>query len=351
MSIKDPRLIDKYYQALLEKNEQYVGIFFVGVKTTSVFCISTCSAKKPLLKNVSFYATFKEALDHGFRPCKICKPTENAHEAPAAVQLAIELVKKNPKEKLRDYQLRLHNISPEVVRRWFKKHHGMTFQAFQRMYRINNALLELKTGKDTTDTAYESGYSSLSGFGYMFKKIIGNSPNHSRQKCIIRISRLTTPLGPMFVCATDNGICLFEFVDRRMLETEFRDVQRFFSATLITGENTHSTQAKREMEEYFDGRRKIFDVKLDIAGTAFQKRVWAALQKIQYGTTHTYQQQAIYINQPTAIRAVASANGFNRVSIIIPCHRVIGKDGAMVGYGGGIERKKWLIRHERNNVE
>ncbi|WP_459211513.1 bifunctional transcriptional activator/DNA repair enzyme AdaA [Aquimarina rhabdastrellae] len=350
MRITDRNTIETYYQALLERKQGFVGIFFVGVKTTSVFCIATCRARKPKKENVEFYTTFKEALNNGYRPCKVCKPTENANQAPEQVANAITLVKENPKEKITDYQLRQKGISPEVLRRWFKKNYGMTFQAYQRMYRINNAFQELKQGKKATHTAFDTGYESLSGFGYTFKKLVGESPKQSKNKNIILINRLTTPLGPMFVCATDNGICLLEFVDRRMLETEFKDLQKLLNANILSGENKHIKQVKKEIDEYFEGKRRIFNVNIEAPGTVFQNTVWNYLQKIEYGTTITYQKQAEKINNPKAIRAIASANGCNRISIIIPCHRVIGKNGKMTGYGGGIERKKWLIEHERSNA-
>ncbi|WP_299899796.1 bifunctional transcriptional activator/DNA repair enzyme AdaA [uncultured Aquimarina sp.] len=350
MLITDNKKIELYYQALLERNQSFVGIFFVGVKTTSVFCIATCRARKPKKENVEFYTTFKEALNNGYRPCKVCKPTQNANQAPEQVESAIILVKENPKEKITDYQLRQKGISPEVVRRWFKKNYGMTFHAYQRMYRINNAFQELKQGKKTTATAFDTGYESLSGFGYTFKKLVGKSPKKSAEENLILINRLTTPLGPMFVCATNNGICLLEFVDRRMLETEFKDLQKLLKANIISGENEYIKQVKKEIKEYFDGSRKTFDVKLETPGTDFQNLVWKCLQQIAYGTTTTYEKQAKKINNPKAIRAVASANGYNRIAIIVPCHRVIGKNGKMTGYGGGIERKKWLIEHEYKNA-
>jgi AraC family transcriptional regulator of adaptative response/methylated-DNA-[protein]-cysteine methyltransferase len=218
------------------------------------------------------------------------------------------------------------------------------------MNRINNALQELKKGKNATNTAFDTSYESLSGFGYTFKKLVGKSPKQIKDKNIILINRLTTPLGPMFVCATANGICLLEFIDRRMLETEFKDLQKLLNANIISGENEHINQGKKEIKEYFEGNRKIFDVKLETPGTDFQNQVWKCLQEIDYGNTSTYQKQAENINNPKAIRAVASANGYNRISIIVPCHRVIGKDGKMTGYGGGIERKKWLIEHEQKNA-
>ncbi len=346
MRITEKRTINTYYEALLERRQSFVGIFFVGVKTTSVFCIATCRARKPKKENVEFFTSFKDALDNGYRPCKVCKPTENANEAPEQIQTAIKLIKENPKEKLTDDHLRQLNISPEIVRRWFNQNYGMTFQAYQRMNRINVAFQELKNGKTTTVTAFESGYESLSGFGYTFKKLIGNSPKHSANENIILVSRLTTPIGPMFVCATENGVCLLEFVDRRMLETEFKDLQKRLNATLMAGENHHSRQAMKEVAEYFEGTRKSFTVKLETPGTAFQNLVWKSLREIEYGKTDTYQRQSERLNH-IGVRAVASANGHNRISIIIPCHRVIGKDGNLTGYGGGIERKKWLLEHEQ----
>ncbi len=347
MLITQQSKIDTYYQALVERATDFVGIFYVGVKTTSVFCIATCHARKPKKENVEFYTSFKEALDAGYRPCKVCKPTENANQAPESVERAIKMVKDNPKEKVTDYQLKQCEISPELVRRWFNKHYGMTFQTFQRMYRINNALKELKDGKNATNAAFDSGYESLSGFGYTYKKVVGKSPKNSIEHSVILISRLTTPLGPMFVCATDKGVCLLEFVDRRMLETEFKDLQRLLKAKIITGENQHIKQTKKEMGEYFSGQRTHFDIALDTPGTEFQNSVWNCLHQIPYGETRSYQQQAESINNPKAVRAVASANGFNRISIIIPCHRVIGKNGKLTGYGGGLERKRWLIDHEK----
>lgn len=347
MLVTESYKIETYYKALVDRNQGFVGIFFVGVKTTSVFCIATCRARKPKATNVEFFTTFKDALDHGYRPCKICRPTENANQAPDQVNAAIELVRSNPKEKVSDYTLRQQQICPVLVRRWFKQHYGITFQAFQRMYRINQALLELKGGRSATDAAFDAGYESLSGFGYTYKKVMGGSPKQGKSKSVILLNRLTTPLGPMFVCSTEKGICLLEFVDRRMLETEFKDLQRLLGATIVAGENEHIKQAGIEVAEYFAGSRKTFTLSLDSPGTVFQNLVWESLSQIPYGETRSYQQQAEAVGVPSAVRAVASANGFNRIALVIPCHRVIGKNGKLVGYGGGLERKQWLLEHEK----
>lgn len=346
MPITDPDTINSYYRALVDRDSAFAGIFYVGVKTTSVFCIATCRARKPLLKNVIFYPSAEEALDQGFRPCKICKPTENVNEPPEAVKAAMALLKTNPQEKVSDQMLRDHDISPEIVRRWYKQQHGMTFHAYQRMHRINHAFQEIKQGKNATEAAFDAGYESLSGFGYTYKKMMGNSPTNSTESTVILIDRFTTPIGPMVVCATEKGICLLEFVDRETLEKKFSDLQKLLKATIIAGENEHIRQAKQELAEYFAGTRTEFDLSLDLVGTEFQKTVWEALLTIPYGTTVSYQHQANLVGRPTAMRAVASANGSNRISIILPCHRVIGKNGKLTGYGGGIERKKWLLELE-----
>lgn len=349
MLITDEKQADGYYQALLNREPSFVGVFFVAVKTTSIFCIATCRARKPKRKNVEFYTHFKDAMDAGFRPCKVCRPTENAHEAPYEVQAAMNLVRDCTKAKITDQELRESGIRPIFVRRWFNQHYGMTFQTFQRMYRINYAFQELKTGKSATNTALDSGYDSLSGFGYTFKKLLGHAPTLNLENAVILIDRLTTPIGPMFVCATDEGICLLEFVDRRMLETEFEDLQRRLKAPIVAGENGHMKQLKIELEEYFAGKRSEFSVPLHTPGTDFQNAVWQMLGSIPFGTTASYQEQATRLNNPKAVRAVARANGMNRIAIVIPCHRVIGKDGSLTGYAGGLERKRWLLDHEKSH--
>lgn len=348
MFVSDHNEFNRYYNALLERDPQFLGSFYVGVKTTGIFCISTCRARKPKPENVEFFTTSKELLQHGYRPCKICKPTKQAHEPPPEVIRALDLLKSDSLNKVRDQDLRDAGLVPETIRRWFKKYHGMTFQAYQRMIRINTAFRELKEGNSVSHSAFESGYDSLSGFGYTFKNLVGTTPEESINKNVILISRLTTPLGPMFVCATENGICLLEFTDRRMLETEFADLQKRLNAVILAGENEHTKQLKQELDEYFKGNRTKFDVPLETPGTEFQNEVWAALHEIPSGETRSYQEQADTIGNPKAVRAVARANGMNRIAIVIPCHRVIGKDGSLTGYAGGLERKRWLLEHESN---
>ncbi|ELR72396.1 Methylated-DNA--protein-cysteine methyltransferase [Fulvivirga imtechensis AK7] len=346
MLVAENKKIQRFFQALIDRDSQYLGSFYVCVKTTGVFCISTCRARKPKLENVLFFTTSQEALQHGFRPCKVCRPTEHVDEPPGEIKKLIKMVSDQPDRKITDGDIRRFGHSPENIRRWFKKHHGITFQAYQRMIRINSAFQGLKHGTRVTESAFDSGYESLSGFGYAFKNIIGVAPEEAENQNVIYIDRFSTPLGPMFICATDEGICLLEFTDRRMLEFEFKDLAKRLKGVMLAGKNDHIKEARKQVLEYFNGSRKDFDLPLIIPGTTFQQKVWHQLTDIPYGGTRSYKEQAMAINQPNAIRAVARANGFNRLSIIIPCHRVIGSDGQLTGYGGGLPRKKWLLEHE-----
>jgi AraC family transcriptional regulator of adaptative response/methylated-DNA-[protein]-cysteine methyltransferase len=154
----------------------------------------------------------------------------------------------------------------------------------------------------------------------------------------------------MLAGASAKGVCLLEFIDRKMLETELRDISRLFNATLLLGKNDHLKRLDEELAEYFAGTRLTFSVSLDAPGSPFQQSVWAALQTVSFGTTTSYKCQAEKLQKPNAVRAVAHANGMNRISILIPCHRVIGENGELKGYGGGLHRKQWLLDFEQRII-
>jgi AraC family transcriptional regulator, regulatory protein of adaptative response / methylated-DNA-[protein]-cysteine methyltransferase len=274
---------------------------------------------------------------------------EKLGETPDYVIGIIKELHQNPYIRIKDYDLRQRDIEPSQIRKWFKKHHNMTFHAYQRMLRINSAFNSIKKGETITNSAFDSGYESLSGFNESYRSIFGEPPTSANEKSVLNIVRFTTLIGPMFACASSKGVCLLEFTDRRMLETEFKDLCKRLPTVILPGENPHLDQVQSEMHEYFSGKRKTFTVPLHAPGTEFHKSVWKILQKIPYGETRSYKQQAIAIGNPNATRAVASANGHNRIIIIIPCHRVIGSDGSLTGYGGGLHRKKWLIDFEKAN--
>lgn len=337
---------EEKYKAMINKDSSFEGVFITAVKTTGIFCRPVCTARKPKPENVTFYDTVQEAILNGFRPCHVCKPLEQESETPDFVRQLIEELSADPYVRIKDFDLKQRGIEPSQLRRWFKKNHNMSFHAYQRMLRINSAFQKITTGEPVTATAFDSGYNSLSGFNDGYRSIVGSAPTQSKGKLVIHITRITTPLGPMFACATTEGICLLEFTNRKMLETEFKDLCTRLNAVILPGANKYLTQVETEIKEYFDGNRKDFTVPLHTPGTAFQQEVWKSLRQIPYGQTRSYKQQAMHMNNAKAVRAIASANGHNRISIIIPCHRVIGENGDLTGYGGGLPRKKWLLEFE-----
>ncbi len=340
---------DIFYEALVAKDPSFEGTFFAGIKTTGIFCRPTCTARKPKRENVEFFASARDAILKGYRACKVCHPMEKAGSTPEYVDRVLRLLDEDPSLKLKDYDLLKLEIEPSKIRRWFLKNHGITFHAYQRMYRINTAFKKLQTGTSVTDIAFDSGYESLSGFNDSFKKVFGVSPKNSKEKHVIDFIRIETDLGTMVACATDKGVCLLEFSDRKGLETELKQLAKYHNANIVQGQNKYFEQLKEELDAYFDGRLKEFNVPLDISGTDFQKQVWQALVEIPYGTTSSYLRQAEVLGKPLSVRAVANANGMNKIAIIIPCHRVVGSDGSLTGYAGGLWRKRKLIDLEKDN--
>ncbi len=337
------------YNALLRKDKSFEGLFFVAVKTTGIFCRPSCTARKPKRENVVFYETSLDAMRDGFRPCKVCRPLAPLGEAPEEITGLLKQIELNPFEKIRDYDLTQKGLQPSRVRRWFIANHGMTFQAYQRLMRINSAYTNISNGSKVTDAAFDNGYSSLSGFQHTFKKAAAMNPKDAGSKEPLALARLETPLGQMIAVASSKGICILEFTDRRMLETQFRQVEKHFQSPILPGKNKHFEILKIQLAEYFNGNRKEFEVPLHTVGTPFQKSVWDILRKIPYGETISYKKEAEMLGKPTAVRAVANANGHNRIAVIIPCHRVIGDNGKLVGYGGGLWRKDRLLKLEKSN--
>jgi AraC family transcriptional regulator of adaptative response/methylated-DNA-[protein]-cysteine methyltransferase len=166
---------------------------------------------------------------------------------------------------------------------------------------------------------------------------------------MITTTKIETDLGIMIAGAVSEGICLLEFSDRRMLKAEYRDLAKYFNTSIEEGESRHFITLLTQLREYFKGSRKEFSLPLVTPGSEFQQAVWKELINIPYGTTRTYHEQSVTLGKPGSIRAVANANGMNRIAIIIPCHRVIGSDGSLTGYGGGLERKRWLLDHEKKH--
>lgn len=341
----------KMEEALLSKDASYDGLFFVGVKTTGIFCRPSCPAKRPLLKNVEFYSSAREALFSGFRPCRKCRPLETDGQHPEWVRSLLDAIDTAPDARLRDRDLRRQGIQPEKARRYFLKHFGMTFQAYGRARRLGTSFQQIKKGGRLDDVILGHGYESHSGFRDAFGKLFGAPPGRVESADCLVTTWIESPLGPLVAGANSQGVCLLEFSDRRMLEAQVTTLHRRFKCAIVPGSNEWLRQLEMEVREYFEGRRKTFTVPLVYPGTPFEEQVWNALRKIPYGTTCSYEDLAVRIGIPNAQRAVGRANGMNRIAIVIPCHRVVNKNGKLGGYGGGVWRKERLLALEQGKLD
>ncbi len=334
-------------QALLARDAAFEGIFFTGVVTTGIFCRPTCPARTPRPENVEFFPRAKDALAAGFRPCRRCRPLLPAGAPPEWLDDLLREVESDPDRRWSDRDLRALGLGPERVRRWFRRHHGMTFHDYARARRLGRALNAIRGGAAVSRTAYDHGYESLSGFNAAFKNVLGAAPTAAKDAAVVTVDRLLTPLGPMVAGATEEGLCLLEFADRRMLETQLRRLtSRLSPCVFATGRVEWLDRIEDELNAYFAGRLRSFTTPLLLLGTPFQESVWRALLQIPWGETRSYGELAARIGRPSAVRAVARANGDNRLAIVVPCHRVIGADGKLTGYGGGLWRKQRLLEIE-----
>ncbi len=332
----------------MARDASYDGVYFVAVTTTGVFCRPSCPAKKPLARNVEYYATAREALFAGYRPCKRCRPLATNGRPPRWVEQLLAVVERDPSARLRDQDLRDMSIDPSRARRYFKQHYGMTFQAYNRARRLGGALTRIREGKKVTNVALEHGYASDSGFRDAFAKTFGKPPGRGRSEACIVVRTVEGPVGPLILCATEEAVCLLEFTDRRALETQVAALRKRFDCAIVPGTNDRIAQARDELSAYFAGKLKQFRVPITYPGTPFQETVWKRLLQIPYGQTISYDRLARDIDSRGSQRAVGTANGKNRIAIIIPCHRVVNKSGQLGGYGGGLWRKQHLLELEQS---
>lgn len=333
-------------RAFFASDAAYDGIFLTGVRTTGIFCSPSCRARKPLPANIEFFATAREALFAGYRPCLRCRPLL-AGATPAWLAPLLDAVDQDPNRRFRDADLRELGVEPARARRFFLDRYGMTFHAYCRGRRLAGAIRQLREGEPLDDVALGTGWSSHSGFREAFSNTFGLPPGQFDRASCVMTAAIETPLGPFVAGATDEGVCLLEFTDRRMFPAQIARLQKLLRQPLVPGEHTHLARLRTELDAYFAGTLTAFTVPLVFRGTPFEERVWRELTRIPYGETISYAQLAARIDAPGSQRAVGRANGMNRIAIVIPCHRVVNSDGKLGGYGGGLWRKHWLLELER----
>jgi AraC family transcriptional regulator of adaptative response/methylated-DNA-[protein]-cysteine methyltransferase len=172
----------------------------------------------------------------------------------------------------------------------------------------------------------------------------------STSQQVVTFASIPSPVGPLLAGVTNDALCFLEFSDPRRVEMQTSRLKNRLRAEIASGHHPLLDTLLGQLDEYFDGRRRHFDVPLIFPGTPFQVRVWSALRSIPYGQTCSYQALANHVGSPQAVRAVGQANGMNPIAIVIPCHRVINSSGALGGYGGGLPRKQHLLNLERGDV-
>ncbi|MDT2866139.1 bifunctional transcriptional activator/DNA repair enzyme AdaA [Vagococcus carniphilus] len=336
----------EYYEALVKKDSTYDGIFFAGIKTTGIFCHPTCTARKPKFVNCQFYLTAEEALLAGFRPCKICHPMSFPHDIPEEVKQLVTAVEEHPEKRWQESDFRELGLHSATARRKFKTVYGMTFVQYARSRRMGLAFKEIANGSKVIDQQVATGYESASGFNDAFTKIMGNPAKKTVIK-VLNANFISTPIGQMMSISDEEYIYLLEFADRRGLEREIERLRLKLNARIIPGQNKTNELLEQQLIEYFKKERVTFDVPLFKMGTPFQKKVWEILEEIPKGEVWSYKDIAEKLGDKNKVRAVGNANGANQLAIIIPCHRVIKTNGELGGYGGGLERKKYLLALEK----
>jgi len=338
------------YRAFARRDPAYEGVFWLGVRTTGIFCRPTCRARQPKRENVEFFAAPGEALHAGYRPCMKCRPLDHGRAPPPLVAKLLAAVEKAPSQRVRDGDLVALGIDPSSARRQFKRYCGMTFQAYHRARRMGLALQDIRKGKTVLDSQLDQGFESGSGFRDAFNRLVGTAPSRTQGLSALHARWLETPLGAMLAVADDRGLHVLDFVDRRGLERALAMLQERLHARVLPGAHRHLVQIEEELRDYFAGIRMTFATPVCLTGSPFQLRVWAELLRIPAGVTRSYAELAARIDAPRAVRAVGRANGDNRLSIIVPCHRVIGANGELTGYGGGLARKQKLLDLEHAAV-
>lgn len=341
---------DTLYTALLARDPSYEGRAWVGVTSTGVFCRLTCPARKPKAENCRWFDSLGACIEAGFRPCKRCQPLKAATDAEPVIEELLTALNARPDHRWREADLIELGYDRGTVRRAFKRHFGMSFLELARLERLRRGFEVMGDGGTVLEAGLEAGFSSPSAFRARVGALLGIAPSTLSGALssdpLLSIDWIDTPLGPMIAVADAQSLHLLEFMDRKALPTELRKLAEGAKGRLGFGHTPVHDQLAQELTEFFAGRRSAFTVPLTYHGSAFYAQVWDALRAIPAGETRSYGQLAQDIARPSASRAVARANGANQIAILIPCHRVIGADGALTGYGGGLWRKQRLLEIE-----
>jgi AraC family transcriptional regulator of adaptative response/methylated-DNA-[protein]-cysteine methyltransferase len=338
---------DRAWKMVVERTSTAEAMFVYAVRTTGIYCRPSCPSRKPLRKSVEFYPTSELAERAGYRACKRCTP---AREHP---QLRILTAACNYLDRHEDRPVKLRDLgnsvglSPFHVQRVFRRCLGITPRQYQRARRMERFRKQISQGETVTAAIYDAGFGSSSRLYEHSNRQLGMTPAELRRggkNIQIRYSISDSPLDKMLVAVTDVGLCAISF---GLLESELEDdLAARFPLSDISRDQQGLGSLVQQVLSRMTEHPAALDLPLDIRATAFQRRVWEALQQIPRGETRSYSEIAQSLGQPTAARAVARACSQNPVAVVIPCHRVLGKSGQLTGYRWGLKRKQNLLALE-----
>ncbi|HET9930801.1 MAG TPA: bifunctional DNA-binding transcriptional regulator/O6-methylguanine-DNA methyltransferase Ada [Polyangiaceae bacterium] len=344
---------EQRWRQLCERDGSAEGKFIYAVRTTGVYCRPTCASRRPRVENVEFFSTVREAAAAGYRACKRCRPDEAPRpERERALVLKLcrlieTRIASGDAAPSLDELAGLAKLSVFHMHRLFKAVTGLTPKTYAASLRAKRVRGELSKQASVTRAIYEAGFGSSGRFYASSQKILGMKPSAYRaggnaEKIRFAVGKCS--LGAILVAFTERGLCAISLGDDHgALEKELE--QRFRKAKLERADATYERQLRRVIA-LVEKPATGLNLPLDVRGTAFQERVWRALAKIPPGQTLTYTELATIVGAPRAVRAVASACGANPLAVAIPCHRVIGRDGALAGYRWGLDRKRELLDRE-----
>ena len=343
---------DDRWDAILARNSKFDGKFVFGVQSTRIYCKPSCPARHPRRVNVVFFSVPEEAEQSGFRPCKRCHPhLVQRSKHLEVIDRVCGYIEANLDRKLTLSELSTHvGMSPYHFQRTFKRTIGISPRQFAETRRVAKMKRLLRSGQTVTRALYGAGFSSRSRLYEKTQNQLGMSPGMFRrggEGLQIDYTIVNCPLGRLLVGATERGICALYMADSDAV------VQRSLSEEYPVANLNRDDHRLREwvsvIMSYFAGQDSAVKLPLDIQATTFQWKVWKEIQSIPYGGTTSYSKIAAELGAPKAARAVARACATNPTSLIIPCHRVIGEDGALHGYRWGKERKQALLKLEQSH--
>jgi AraC family transcriptional regulator of adaptative response/methylated-DNA-[protein]-cysteine methyltransferase len=358
MTIARPELeipdADACWEIGLARDTSFDGVFVVAVRTTGVYCRPSCPARRPKRENVTFLAGPEAAEAAGYRACKRCHPRQAGpnDEAPDLVARACERI------DAEDGAIPVADLAASIgatqsaLNAAFRRILGLSVRQYVEGQRVDRLKEGLRDGQPVTRAMYDAGYSSPSRLYETAGRRLGMSPGDYRRGApgtVIEYGIAGSPIGRVLAAATTKGVCSVRFGDTD--DEVIAGLHAEFPRASIAHGEGRVMQWLAQVTGHLQGLRTRLDIPLDIQGTAFQWRVWRALQDIAYGQTRSYKQVAESIGRPTAVRAVARACATNPVAVVIPCHRVIGSDGSLTGYAYGVQRKATILQTESEHKD